>query len=118
MQRWLAMSTRWLHVALGAGLCAAIGLSGCGDDREVGAACEMHADCLERCVEGKDFPGGLCTVACDDDRDCPGGTACVDKKDGICVPACERDRDCQGGYKCKSVGRRGDSGRADVCLGA
>lgn len=92
-------------------------LVGCGGEREVGAECSSHSDCNERCVQGSDFPDGMCTISCDDIRDCPGGTECISKRDGICIPSCERDRDCPGGYECESKSRHGERGSSDVCIG-
>lgn len=89
---------------------------GCGDD--IGAECSQHADCDERCVTGGDFPGGMCTLSCDGDPDCPSGTSCVAEEDGICLLQCEADRDCPGGYECDDVRRRGSGGEAQVCIGA
>lgn len=93
--------------------------TGCGDpdERRVGGECSAHSDCEERCVRGSDFPDGMCTLSCDDYRDCPGGTSCISKKDGVCAMECERDRDCPGGYECESTSRRGESGSQRVCLG-
>ena len=90
---------------------------GCGGEREVGGECDVHADCNERCVKGSDFPGGMCTVACDDYRDCPGGTSCISTRDGICIPECDGDRDCFGGYECESKSRHGEGGSDRVCFG-
>lgn len=82
----------------------------------VGGSCRDSGDCVERCVEGKDFPGGTCTVECRDDRDCPGDTFCVDKKGGVCLLACGHDDECRGGYECKDVNREGAGGKIDVCI--
>ncbi len=91
--------------------------AGCGGERTVGGACDSDADCNERCLTGSDFPGGMCTVACRDDVDCPGGTDCIDKKGGVCLPVCDEHRDCFGGYRCKSEDRRGAGGKSRVCIG-
>ena len=92
--------------------------SGCGSDlREVGGSCSYHADCMERCVTGRHFPGGMCTLSCDHASDCPGATMCIDRRDGICALTCYEDRDCPGGYKCNRESRHGEGGREYVCIG-
>lgn len=54
----------------------------------VGAACASDAMCQVRCVGGHAFPGGMCTVPCRSDFDCPAGTACMDDQGGICGVLC------------------------------
>ncbi len=94
-------------------------LAGCGDDpvgensRVVGGPCEGHSDCEERCLVS--FPGGMCTLTCESDGDCPGGSACVDVQDGVCLMECQEDRDCPGGYECDDEDRFGASGEVDIC---
>lgn len=117
MMRTLTVASKMLiAVAMAAGL--SLVLLGCGDEREVGAECQYHSDCNERCVTGGDFPDGMCTVSCDDPYDCPAGTTCISKKDGVCALQCDRDRDCPGGYECDSKNERGESGNARVCIGS
>jgi hypothetical protein len=98
----------------------------CGDDDDrrgnLGAACIDHRDCDERCVRGGDWPGGMCTYSCSDDRDCPSGTACVNKDGGICAVTCRSHSDCarygfSTDYICKSTDRKGGSGDTLVCRG-
>lgn len=110
-------STRWRGIlaALIMGVAALMVGVGCGGD--VGEACAQHADCSERCVTGRHFPDGMCTNSCDDYRDCPGGTSCIDRRDGICMLECENDRDCPGGYECEDQDRHGEGGRERVCIG-
>lgn len=84
----------------------------------VGAACDADRHCDSRCVKGKNYPGGMCTVSCRDDRDCPSGTACIDDHGGICALACTVHRDCDfmgGRYLCDAKSRKGSAGRALVC---
>lgn len=84
----------------------------------VGAACDADRQCDSRCVKGKNYPGGMCTVSCRDDRDCPGGTACVGDHGGICALTCGVHRDCDfmgGAYRCDSKSRTGAKGNAMVC---
>ena len=98
---------------------AVVGLAlACGpNDGLVGGACNDHRDCKERCLEGKDYPGGMCTVDCRDDRDCPGGTYCTDKSGGVCLLACGNSGDCPGGYVCKDLDAEGGPGKIPVCIG-
>ena len=88
-----------------------------GNDSDlVGGSCRDSRDCVERCVEGGDFPGGTCTVECRDDRDCPAGTWCVSKAGGVCLLECYVDEDCRGGYECKNTDREGTGGRIEVYI--
>jgi hypothetical protein len=86
------------------------------DGALVGGGCRNNGDCVERCVEGGEFPGGTCTVGCDEDRDCPETTYCVDKEGGICLLACGHSEDCRGGYGCRDTDREGRDGRVRVCI--
>ena len=96
----------------------AIFATGCTDyEREVGGSCYYHSDCEDRCVSGRHFPGGMCTITCDGDYDCPSGTYCIDRSGGICMLGCERHHDCRRDYECSRESRHGSSGRTDVCIG-
>ena len=84
----------------------------------VGGACHVDADCQARCVGGDHYPGGMCTVSCRDDRDCPRGTECIDDQGGLCAISCSVNADCDGlgsGYRCDKTDRRGASGETSVC---
>lgn len=88
-----------------------------GNDSDlVGGSCRDNRDCVDRCVEGGDFPDGTCTVECRDDRDCPDNTWCVDKKGGVCLLSCDIDEHCRHDYKCKDTDREGAGGKVDVCI--
>jgi hypothetical protein len=109
-----------LVLALGFAL---VGCHQCGpgddvgwDSALVGGACEIDGHCEERCVEGKDFPDGTCTIGCDHDGQCPEFTRCVEKSGGVCLLACDDDGDCRGGYGCHDEDRRGAGGKAPVCI--
>jgi hypothetical protein len=90
-------------------VCAA---ASCGDisvgphSATVGAACTTSADCATQCLlDDRHFPGGMCTVPCASDADCPHGSVCLDTMSGICVTACARNEDCAGfgrGFVCDS----------------
>ena len=87
-------------------------------DRSVGAACRDHFDCKDRCLS--DWPGGMCTLDCRDDRDCPPDSACSDTKGGVCLLLCRSNSECRdmlgdSDYKCDDLRNRG-GGRDDVCV--
>jgi hypothetical protein len=61
----------------------------------------------------------MCTIACQDDLDCPAGSACVDDQGGICAVLCA-GTDCSAfgpGWRCTDRDRRGTDGKIDVCRG-
>lgn len=97
----------------------ALALGACGSasevSREVGARCDMQSECDERCLSGVDYPGGFCSVACDDDDDCPGGASCVDLEGGVCLFTCVELVDCEflgTGWQCRD--EQGHPGGEDV----
>ena len=95
---------------------------GCGDDVGaegdlVGGECDSDRDCEEVCLKDKsDFPGGMCSVECKSDQDCPIDTVCVDKKGGICAYQCDENDDCRRGYRCDGTKRK-SGGEDFVCIG-
>jgi len=102
---------------------AMVGCHQCGpgdgvgwDSDLVGGACERDGHCVERCLEGGDFPGGTCSLRCDEDAECPDSTFCVDEAGGVCLLACDVDDDCRRGYACEDVDRRGHPGKSPVCI--
>lgn len=115
MKAWMTT----MKVLATAGLLAMAVVIGAGCDymAEVGGSCSYHADCKERCVTGRHYPGGMCTISCDDDYDCPSATYCIDRSGGICMLACDRHSDCRRDYRCDRQNRHGHSGRIDVCIG-
>lgn len=70
----------------------AVGGECSGDER----TCDAELQCR------LDYPGTLCTRACDAVRTCPEGAACaVDALGGaVCGSTCEDDGDCREGYAC------------------
>jgi hypothetical protein len=102
------------------GLLALLALApaGCSDDDSpfgpynggVGAPCRNDRDCFSRCEEG------YCTVECDHDGHCPGGTACVNEHGGMCAVVCGPPGSCGPGYRCESADRRDSDGSIAVCL--
>ncbi len=94
-------------------------LLACGpgfDPGVVGGECEEDRQCAERCLEGKKFPGGMCTVECRDDRDCPAYSFCVEEAGGVCLVECRDELDCRPGYKCKDKDSKGAPGKIAVCI--
>jgi len=95
---------------------AACGSDGVGNDGGfVGGDCIDERDCEFRCQRGDEFPQGLCTVACNVDEDCPGGTFCIDDEGGICMLGCDFPEDCRFGYTCRGRANRGHGGESLVC---
>lgn len=102
-----------------AGLGAACGGGVGPKGRAVGATCDSDDQCEGRCVTGdSNYPGGYCTLSCRDDRDCPGGTACITDNGGMCVFSCNTTGDCESfgrQFICEGRERQGAVGDALVC---
>jgi hypothetical protein len=102
-------------------------LGGCGrrdeaigpDGYLVGGLCSTDRDCAHRCLrDNSHYPGGMCTVSCRADADCPAGTSCVSDAGGICAVGCRSSGDCAPfgrGYVCQDRDRQGAGGKALVC---
>lgn len=91
--------------------------------REIGARCDDQDECDDRCLTGGRFPGGMCSRGCDDDADCPDGTACVVAAGGSCLYACGGDPGCNflgQGWSCLPERERGGEPDATVmvCVGS
>ena len=78
-------------------------LAACGSGTEadrlgVGAECSATDDCLDdEIAECLAFRGGYCGFSgCEDDLDCPGGSACIAHDDGMnyCFLVCIDKIDC------------------------
>ena len=109
---------------------------GCGEDRVggvasndstlVGGPCFDRVNCDERLCQdfpSEDFPGGMCTLSCGTDNDCPSASACAGLLSGwVCLLVCEADVDCREQWSCQEVRRPGpldaDTGSFRACLGA
>ncbi len=89
--------------------------------RQVGARCDKSSECDERClVPGTDYPGGFCTVSCNDKTECPSNTTCADTDGGVCLFECASDGECAflgAGWMCKAVDLRGGGIKVMVCRG-
>lgn len=90
--------------------------------REVGARCDESAECDGRCLPpSADYPGGFCTVACNNRSECPSDTTCADRDGGVCLFACGGDPDCAflgAGWRCTAEDLRGGGIKVMVCRGA
>jgi hypothetical protein len=87
--------------------------------RELGARCDGHDECNERCLSSAEFPGGFCSLACDSDDDCPGDAACVDIDQGVCLYACADSSECEflgAGWQCEQESAHPE-GEVMVCIG-
>lgn len=101
---------------------ALIGAAACADSdvsRAVGARCDDSSECDDRCLlAGDGWPGGFCTLSCDDDDDCPADTACADTEGGVCLFTCDDVPDCfflGTGWTCQARDGRPD-GEVRVCV--
>lgn len=82
----------------------------------VGGDCSDDEDCEQTCLTGDDWPGGMCTLSCDDDADCPDYSYCIETERGVCLMDCYEDDDCPAGYECEDEKREGHRGEAYVCV--
>ncbi|HEX5060304.1 MAG TPA: hypothetical protein VFV99_13140, partial [Kofleriaceae bacterium] len=76
-------------------------------DELLGATCRSDRDCEVRCYLDPQFPGGICSVPCTSDNDCPFEALCMSTSGGMCLYACP-DFDCNRlgpGWTCRSRGR-------------
>jgi hypothetical protein len=89
--------------------------------RVVGARCDRSTECDERCLgPDVDYPGGLCSLACNSRGECPEHTTCADRDGGVCLFECEADRDCAflgTGWACHDADLRGGGIKVMVCRG-
>lgn len=120
--------TAWRRRAASPGAAALLGAillaMGCGGGvgpggALVGGTCNSDRECARRCITGDDnYPGGYCTVSCNNDNDCPGGTVCIVDNGGMCAVTCRVNADCAGfgrGFLCDARDRHGAPGGALVC---
>jgi hypothetical protein len=66
-----------------------------------GALCVDDYDCdpgLECCTEKDNCGGGMCTLSCEEDYDCPADMLC---EHSICFYACASDLDCAPEMSCE-----------------
>ncbi len=86
------------------------------DSSVVGGGCFEDDACEGKCMTGSDWPGGMCTLECDNDTDCPDLSYCIAIERGICLMDCYEDADCPSGYECDDKDREGHRGEAYVCV--
>lgn len=98
----------------------------CGSDesvsREIGARCDVAAECDDRClVPSNDVPGGFCTLDCQSSDECPDRASCADREGGICLFDCTFTSDCSflgPDWECKELDLRADpNSKVKVCTG-
>jgi hypothetical protein len=100
-------------------------LAGCGVnsdvDREIGARCDDSGDCDDRCLaDPVDYPGGFCSVFCENDGDCSSSTSCVALEGGACLFGCATSVDCEflgQGWLCVPADAIG-GGQVMICRGS
>ncbi|HTM22259.1 MAG TPA: hypothetical protein VL172_17185 [Kofleriaceae bacterium] len=89
--------------------------------RSLGARCDVNDECDGRCLSpGTDYPGGFCTLDCDDDGDCPGDGVCVQEQGNVCLFPCDDAAQCEflgAGWACVARPAAGTSDPVMVCLG-
>jgi hypothetical protein len=115
------MINRSLGVVLACVLVAVVA-AGCGsgvgrDGDVVGGSCTASGGCAggSECLIASMYPGGMCTVDCETQADCPSGSVCVQESGGTCLLACSSSSDCRDGYGCEDKSTVGD-GHATVCI--
>jgi hypothetical protein len=96
--------------------------AGCGSEGSTGDACDTAEDCEDsQCILGGSFPEGLCTPACENDADCPGGFTCISRSGGICLRNCDSTEACEAergaAWQCREESREEGGGNALVCIG-
>ncbi len=66
----------------------------------VGAFCVDDDDCWDNycCTEDSNCAGGMCTIPCNKDDDCPSFMAC---EHSVCFFRCDDDHDCADGQSCE-----------------
>ncbi len=76
---------------------AFLSIVGCGDEKGApGESCVGAGDCESAlCETGGSFPGGVCTIPCDGDADCPAGFRCISRSSGICLEQCADTDECE-----------------------
>jgi hypothetical protein len=100
-------------------------LASCGEitvgpqSKSVGAACTADAQCARTClVDDQHFPGGMCTLPCATNADCPSGSVCAAEHSGLCVVSCAVDADCAAfgrGFVCDHEQLQSGTGEASIC---
>ena len=110
---------KFLLVALLAAACG-----GCADGDlgpDLGGRCQNNAECSERCLPDRDYPGGFCTLNCDSDSDCTRGAICMAREGGVCLLPCSAFAQCEflgQGWDCAVIDSKNSPQRMrGVCVG-
>ncbi|MEM7139101.1 MAG: hypothetical protein AAF500_21185 [Myxococcota bacterium] len=89
----------------------------------VGGPCMDNSDCdFQLCESFDNLPGGICTLSCENDNDCPSGSSCAGLETGwVCLLNCESTSDCREQWTCEAVARpqtgEEDPGSFQGCIG-
>jgi hypothetical protein len=118
------MRSSLLVVVVAAAALAAAACESSAVSRALGARCDSSDECDDRCLTSPEYPGGFCSVSCDDDGDCPSGARCVAEQGGVCLFDCRLDDagvsdDCEflgTGWACALRAGKPD-GEVEVCDG-
>jgi hypothetical protein len=101
--------------------------AGCGphvgaQGSDVGAPCTSNAQCSSTCLMGNDhYPGGMCTMVCTSDVQCPKGSVCTgggNQQSGFCAVSCATPADCAAfgrAFTCDATNHLGVGGDTLVC---
>jgi len=99
-------------------------LAGCAEDTlgpDIGGRCQSNSECSQRCLPHNDYPGGFCTLACDDDRGCTRGAICMAREGGVCLFPCAAEAECAflgQGWVCEVLSSKtGEPRQRGVCIG-
>jgi hypothetical protein len=102
----------------------ALAVAGCGNDavgkngNVVGGSCSASGGCAggSVCLTDTMYPGGMCSIVCQQQSDCPNHTVCVQEGGGRCLLACSSASDCRSGYACQDKSTLNPAGHATVCI--
>ena len=114
MKSFISAAFLTLAVTLAAGCTTDVG----ADGPVVGGSCSGDKDCAHRCTKDDKFGIGMCTRTCASDRDCPGGSVCVNEDDGVCAVSCTDNKGCEDfgrAFLCKTISRKEGAGSHLVC---
>lgn len=102
-------------------IAACFGCQNTDVSRSLGARCDLSVECDGKCLPpGANWPGGFCTVACDNNSGCQEDALCVEEAGGVCAFACAETANCAflgPGYVCKQRDGKGGGTKVMVCRG-
>ena len=113
------MRSAWVGAVL---IASALLVGACGSKAGVGESCVSADDCDSNlCNTGGSFPGGVCTVSCDANVDCPTGFLCISRSSGMCLRSCTSDDACEAlrgaDWQCREESLEEGGGNRMVCIG-